>query len=96
MTKSQITTDKLISKLTKAYPTIDIKEIGFGSVEKVIINAEESPEDRDGLQIFSYYTEDYSETYYIFGVRKHLHNFLERNGWYAEWVNSYTIALYKG
>lgn len=95
MTTTQITAWELARKLKKAYPTLDLIEIGI-TTDKVVINAEESPEDRDGLPIFNYWAEDYKETYYIFGVRKHLHNFLERNGWYAEWVNSYTIALYKG
>lgn len=92
MTTKQVTAKQLASKLTKAYPTIGILK---ANTDEIVINAEESPEDRDGLDIFSYWAEDYQEKYYIFGVRKHLHNFLERNGWYAEWVNSYTIALYK-
>lgn len=92
MTATQTTATQLINKLMKAYPTLDITE---DSVDKITIKAEESPEDRDGYSIFNYWVEDYKENYYIFGVRKHLHNFLERNGWYAEWVNSYTIALSK-
>lgn len=95
MTTTQITAWELARKLKKAYPTLNIIELGI-TTDTFIINAEESPTDRTDLRIFNYYIEDYNETNYIFGVRKHLHNFLERNGWYAEWVNSYTIALYKG
>jgi len=87
-----IAAESIINKLTKSYNKINILN---HNDDEITIDAEESPEDRDGFPIFNYWNEDYTENYYIFGVRKHLHNFLERNGWYAEWVNSYTIALYK-
>lgn len=91
----------MLDKLTKAYPTLQVTETKSTSdgnnfvVDRIVINAEESPEDRDGFRIFDYWVEDYKEERYIFGIRKHLHNFLQRNGWYGEWVNPYTMALYK-
>jgi len=87
---------QLVNKLKKEYPTIDILVVGEANgIGRIVINAEESPTDRNDLRIFNYYIEDYNETSYIFGVRKHLHDFLSRNGWYAEWQNPYTISLYQ-
>ena len=47
-----------------------------------------APEDRDGLPLFDYWQEDYREVLYTMGQRNHFYRFLERNGWYFEWINS--------
>lgn len=40
--------------------------------------------DKEDLPMFDYYAEDPQENYYVMGVRRPLHEFLEKHGWYAE------------
>lgn len=91
------TREKLMAKLEKAYPNMFLRttEEFSGSEGGIWTSGEESPEDKAGLPLFDYYTIDNEEKYYIFGVRVHLHNFLERNGWYGEWHDCGTMMLWK-
>lgn len=87
-----ITAKRLSDKLRKDYPNIQILET---EKDRLVINAEEPPYDKQGRPIFDYWNEDYREMFYVFGVKKELHEYLDRNGWYAEWVNTYTMSFTK-
>ena len=93
--------DRLIAKLQKAYPTMMLRYTEEFDGEKggIWTSGEDAPLDKTGMPIFDYWAEDYwAKDYkninYIFGVRKHLHEFLERNGWYAQWHDAGTMMLY--
>ncbi len=88
-----ITREKLIAKLKKAYPNMFLKttEEFDGSEGGIWTSGEESPDDRTGLPLFDYYAESES---YEFGVRTHFVNFLERQGWFAEWHDAGTMMLW--
>jgi len=43
--------------------------------------------------MFNYWTENY--TYYEFGVSTELTEYLEKHGWYCQWVNPGVVAVYK-
>jgi len=92
-----ITRERLIAKLEKAYPNMFLRptEEFNGSEGGIWTSGEDSPEDRSGLPLFNYWTTDMKEDYYIFGVRVHFHNFLERNGWYAEWHDAGTMMIWE-
>ena len=93
----KITREKLISKLQKAYPTITLRttEEFNGNEGGIWTSGEDAPMDRTYMPIFDYYVEDYKEANYIMGVRVHLHEFLKRNGWYAEWYDAGTMMLWE-
>lgn len=92
-----ITRERLIAKLEKAYPEMMLRdsELFDGRKGAIWTSGEEPPLDRTGMPIFDYWAEDIEEKYYTFGVRNHLFNFLERNGWYAEWYDAGTIFIYE-
>jgi hypothetical protein len=90
--KKVITARALLTKMKRDYPEIRILDIDS---QRILINAEETVTDKHGRPAFNYWNEDYRELYYVFGVRKELHEYLERNGWYSEWVNSYTMSFAK-
>lgn len=91
-----ITRERLIAKLQKAYPKMSLRttEEFDGSEGGIWTSGEDGITDRVGLPLFDYYAEDYEERLYELGVRKHLVNFLERNGWYAEWHDAGTVTLW--
>ena len=78
-----ITREKLIAKLERAYPNMFLRttEEFDGSEGGIWTSGEESPEDRQGLELFDYYSENHD--LYDLGVRKLFVNFLERQGWYC-------------
>lgn len=84
----------LISKLKKAYPNMYVKpsEEFNGNGGGIWIGAE-GVYDRNGDDVFNYWTENHTK--YDLGVIKHFGNFIERNGWYAEWYDCGTIFLYE-
>lgn len=90
--KKVITARALLTKLKKDYPEIRILDMDN---RRILINAEETITDKQGRPVFDYWNEDYRELHYVFGVRKELHEYLERNGWYSEWENSYTMSFAK-
>lgn len=88
-----ISREKLIAKLKRAYPNMFLRttEEFDGCEGGIWTSGEESPEDKSGLPLFSYYAEGCS---YELGVRTHFVTFLERQGWYAEWHDAGTIMLW--
>lgn len=52
--------------------------------EEGAIKFHEAPEGRDGYEIYSYWLSEG----YTAGVRDHFYNFLTRNGWWLEHINS--------
>lgn len=93
-TTKVISREALMAKLKKAYPSMFLRttEEFNGSEGGIWTSGEDSPEDRAGWRLFNYWA--MSEEYYILGVRKHLYDFLERNGWYAEWHDAGTIMIW--
>jgi hypothetical protein len=93
-----ISREKMMQKLQKSYPSMMLRltEDFDGCKGGIWTSGEDAPEDRTGMKIFDYYTQDYKEKNYIFGVRVHLHEFLSRNGWYAEWHDAGTMMLWQG
>ena len=92
-----ISRERLMQKLEKAYPEIWMRQSeefdGIGG--RIWTVSESCPTDKEGLPIFSNeskYT-DFKEEFYTMGVRNHLRNFLERNGWYVEWYDSATLMI---
>lgn len=94
-----LTREQLIEKLKKSYPSMSVMltENFDGTPGGIWLSGESGVVDRKGLPLFDYYSQDIygDRPSYIFGVRYHLHNFLERNGWYAEWNDPGTIMLWE-
>jgi hypothetical protein len=88
---------QLISALQKRYPsgTFRTTEEFDGTEGGVWTSGESGLEDKKGLPVFNYYAQDNSETTYIFGVRKTLHNWLEKQGWYCEWYDAGTLMIWE-
>ena len=84
----------MISKLEKAYPTMNcmLTEDFNGSKGGIWLSAEDGITDRNGRLLFNYWTED-SRNYQL-GVVNHLERFANRNGWYFEWNDAGTIMLW--
>lgn len=93
-----LTRDELIAKLVRSYPKMVCRttEAFDGTPGGIWISGEDGIEDRNGLPLFNYYSQDIygDRPSYIGGLRYHLHNFLERNGWYAEWNDPGTVMLF--
>ena len=91
-----ITREKLIAKLERAYPKMGLRttEEFDGSQGGIWTSGEESPLDRQGLELFDYYAENHK--LYDLGVRTHFANFLERQGWYCEWHDAGTMMIWQG
>lgn len=89
-----ISREQLMNKLKRAYPKMHVSttEDFSGSTGGIWLGAE-CVYDRNEMPVFDYWTENY--TSYTFGVINHFYNFLERNGWYAEWYDCGTIMLYE-
>lgn len=92
MRNKAITATALVNYLTKNYLNIKVLE---KDKDTIVLNVEESAYTKDGLLLFNYWAEDYKEERFVMGVRKTLNEYIEKNGWYTEWVNSYTIAIAK-
>jgi hypothetical protein len=89
-----ITRERLMAKLEKAYPNMFLSttEEFNGRKGGIWTSGEDSPLDKKGLPLFDYWA---MGTSYSLGVRPHFANFLERNGWFAEWNDAGTIMLWK-
>lgn len=93
----KLTREQLINKLKKAYPNMMLRTTEEFNNNKggIWTSGEESPLDRHGLPLFDYWVVDSSEEKYIFGVRRHFHDFLERNGWFCEWYDAGTMMIWE-
>lgn len=92
------TKKKLIAKLLKAYPEMNIFEDGNGWVRDHEDIFSISAEDggmyaSNGYPLMDYWIEDYKQ--YTFGVHNEFEEFLEKEGWYSEWVNPGVLAIVK-
>ena len=89
--------ERMIQILEKTYPNLFVSttERFDGSEGGIWLSGESGVTDKEGLELFDYYAEDYKEEYYIFGVRKHLHFWAYRAGWFFEWHDAGTMMLWK-
>lgn len=87
----------LIKQLLKQYPKMLIFADGNGWTENspicFSVSAEEPVMDSRGYDMFNYWTENH--TYYDLGVSTELVAFLEKNGWFAQWINPGVIGIYQ-
>ena len=87
----------LIKSLNKKYPKIGIMADGNGWIPKsddsFVISAEDGIMDHRGYDMFNYWTQNYE--YYEFGVSTELTEYLEKHGWYCQWVNPGVVSVYK-
>ena len=79
--------DRLAQKLQRAYPNIRMTEN-----DNSISVFEDFPTDRRGDSIADYYSQSGDR---VFGMANHFENFLKRNGYWSEWVNSEHFKIYK-
>ena len=94
LVKGATTRERLMQKLQKAYPNAHIKPSeDFNGRDGAIWIGAEDMYDRNGDAVFNYWTENHTK--YDLGVIKHFNNFIERNGWYAEWYDAGTVFLYQ-
>jgi hypothetical protein len=86
----------LIKELKKKYPnkTFRTTEEFDGGKGGIWTSGEDGAEEK-GLPLLNYYAQDNSETTYIFGVKKTLHNWLEKKGWYCEWYDAGTMMIWE-
>lgn len=93
-----MTRDEVITELLNRYPKMNLRtteEFDGGRGGIWVASTEDGQCDADGLELFNYYAEDYQEKYYIFGIRKPLHELLESMGWYGEWYDCGTMMIRK-
>lgn len=87
----------LIKQLQKKYPKMFIMEDGNGWVSdsptSFSISAEEPVMDSRGYDMFNYWTQDCK--YYEFGISIEFIELIEKNNWFAEWVNPGVVGVFK-
>ena len=83
-----ISVESLAQKLVRAYPRIKMSGLSSNRISIY----EPFPTDRKGNSIADYYSESEDRT---FGIARHFDNFLERNGYWAEWVNPEHLKIWK-
>ena len=95
-TTKVIRRESLMAKLKSKYPKMFLRttEEFDGGSGGIWTSAEDGLSDSKGYRLFDYYAEDYKEVNYIMGVRKSLHEFLEKNGWYCEFHDAGTVMIY--
>ena len=88
--------EELIKELIKRYPNKMFRTTEeFNGSKGGIWTSGEDGHMKSGLPLFNYYSQDYEEKNYIFGVSKILHNWLEKKGWYCEWYDAGTVMIWK-
>lgn len=87
---------KMIDILRNKYPTMFLKttEQFNGGTDGIWTSGEDGIEAKDGHELFNYYSQDYKEVRYQFGVHKEIRELLKKNGWWAEWYDAGTIMLW--
>ena len=85
--------EELLEELSKRHPKSKFRtsEEFSKDMEGGIWTSGEDFKGED-LPLFNYYNESSS---YIFGVKKSLHNWLEKRGWYCEWYDPGTVMIWK-
>jgi hypothetical protein len=86
----------MMEKIGEKYPKLFIRttEQFNGGLHGIWSSGENGDLAKDGKPLFHYYAQDPTEKTYVFGVHKEIGNFLEKNGWYAEWYDCGTIMFY--
>jgi hypothetical protein len=87
---------QLIARLEKSYEGFDRSVIEWEddlNGTRIRVSAEDGLTDRNGNELFSYW--DMAGERYTLGVVNHLNSWLNRNGWWAEWINAGEIYLWK-
>lgn len=82
--------ERVISRLEKSYNGFKDSVVD-ANAECIVINAEAGLEDRNGNEIFDYWT---TSGLYAIGVIEHLDRWVKRNGWWFQWENAGVIKLY--
>ncbi len=89
-------TRKAMMKAIEAkYPNLFMRttEEFNGSKGGIWSSGENGDEAKDGLHLFSYYTENYTK--YEFGVHNEFMKLLRKHGWWAEWNDAGTIMFWE-
>ena len=91
-------TSQAIAKLQAAFPQLELadKEEFDGGMGIWVKNTESASIDINGTQInvLDMYTHDPQEHFWIMGVAKPLHEWLEAEGWHAEPYDAGTLMIY--
>jgi hypothetical protein len=92
-----LTRDELTAQLAAKFPSLLLRttEEFNGSQGGIWTSAEEESCTWGDLPLFNYYSQDGGSNSYTFGVNNHLYNFLEDNGWYAEFNDPGTVMLWE-
>lgn len=92
----QASREKMMALISAKYPKLFLKttEEFDGGKGGIWSSGENGDEAKDGFALFNYYTQDYKEVRYQFGVHKEIRELLEANGWYAEWYDAGTIMFW--
>jgi len=94
-----LTRDELTAQLAEKFPNMLLRttEEFNGSNGGIWTSGEDGI---DGplwgkLPLFDYYSRYGDSKFYTLGVNNHLYNFLEKNGWYAEFNDPGTVMLWE-
>jgi hypothetical protein len=84
--------DQLEELITKKFPGVWIKPGShMGYSDKSLISGEGS--EHKGKEVFNYWTEDWKETTYRMKVLIEFADFVEKHGYYVEFIDSGTVAI---
>ena len=92
------TRKQVIAKINAKFPTLklDTTEAFNGSNGGIWVRGtEDGLTAKDGFNLFDYYTQDYKEVRYVFGVHKAIREMVEKLGWYFEWNDAGTIMIWE-
>lgn len=85
----------MLALLNKRFPKINaVSTKEWDGTEDGIWFRMEGEAGEDGLPYFDHYAMDPNEESYVMGVRKPLHEFLHRHGWFAEPYDAGTLMAY--
>jgi len=82
--------ERVIARLEKSYKGFE-KSVVESSPEGITFSAENGLTDRNGNEIFDYWT---TSGLYEIGVIAHLNRWAQRNGWWFEWQDAGTMCLH--
>lgn len=90
--------NKMMQIIQENYPKLSLRttEEFDGSTDGIWVSGtEDRNEAKDGFSLFDYYSQDYAEKRYIFGVHKEIREILEQNGWYGQWHDAGTMMFWE-